>query len=78
MYVNNLIEALDNDDKKMASGLNRKPVKYSETDIPSIARGQLNELKNKLKIGAAANADRLSKFHLTDLVSKISTALNPK
>jgi hypothetical protein len=78
LYVNNLIDALDNDGKKSASGLNRKSVKYSETDIPSIARGQLNELKSKLKLGAASNSDRLSKFHLLDLVSKINAALDPK
>ena len=77
LYVNNLIDALDNEDKKSASGLNRKTVKYSETDIPSIARGQLNELKGKLKV-AAANANRLSKFHLLDLVAKINSALAPK
>ncbi len=78
LYVNNLIEALDNDNKKTASGLNRRPVSYNETDIPSIARGQLNELKNKLKLGAVTNADRLSKFHLSDLVAKINLALDPK
>ena len=78
LYVNNLIDALDNEGKKTASGLNRRPVNYSETDIPSIARGQLNQLKNQLKLGAAANSDRLSKFHLLDLVSKISQALDPK
>ncbi|WP_291120282.1 zinc-dependent metalloprotease [Flavobacterium sp. UBA6135] len=78
LFVNNLIEALDNDGKKTAMGLNRRPVKYSETDIPSIARGQLTELKNQLKLGAASSTDRLSKFHLADLVSKIDTALNPR
>ena len=78
LYVNNLIEALDNEGKKTASGLNRRPVNYNETDIPSIARGQLTQLKNSLKLGAASNADRLSKFHLLDLVAKISVALDPK
>jgi hypothetical protein len=78
LYVNNLIDALDNEGKKTASGLNRRPVKYSETDIPSIARGQLNQLKNQLKAGAVANADRMSKFHLQDLVAKINLALDPK
>jgi hypothetical protein len=77
LYVNTLIEALDNDGKKTAMGLNRRPVKYSETDIPSIARGQLIELKSQLKMGATSATDRLSKFHLKDLVSKIDMALNP-
>ncbi len=78
LFVNNLIEALDNDGKKTAMGLNRRPVKYSETDIPSIARGQLQELKNQFKLGAVATSDRLSKFHLNDLISKIDTALSPR
>jgi hypothetical protein len=78
LFVNNLIDALDNDGKKSASGLNRRPVNYSETDIPSISRGQLNQLRAKLKLGAASNADRLSKFHLLDLVAKINMALDPK
>jgi len=78
LYVNNLIEALDNDGKKTASGLNRRPVSYNETDIPSIARGQLNQLKNSLKASSASNRDRLSKLHLLDLVAKISAALDPK
>jgi hypothetical protein len=78
LFVNNLIEALDNEGKKTASGLNRRPVNYSETDIPSIARGQLKELRTQLNAGAAANPDRLSKFHLQDLVAKINVALNPK
>jgi hypothetical protein len=78
LYVNNLIEALDNEGKKTASGLNRRPVSYNETDIPSIARGQLTQLKNSLKLGAAANADRLSKFHLLDLVARLNTGLEPK
>lgn len=78
LYVNGLIDALDNDGKKTAMGLNRRPVNYSETDIPSIARGQLTDLRNKLRTGAGANADRLSKFHLLDLVAKINLALDPQ
>lgn len=78
IYVNNLIEALDIEGKKTASGLNRRPVSYSGTDIPAISRGQLKELKNQLTRGAASNSDRLSKFHLLDLVAKINAALDPK
>lgn len=78
LFVNNLIDALDNDGKKSASGLNRRPVKYSETDIPAISRGQLIELRSKLRTSASRNGDRLSKFHLLDLVSKINMALDPK
>jgi hypothetical protein len=78
VYVNNLIDALDIDGKKTAMGLNRRPVKYSETDISSIARGQIVELKSRLSSGAAGATDRLSRLHLLDLVSKINNGLNPK
>lgn len=78
LFVSNLIDALDNEGKKSASGLNRRPVSYNTTDIPSISRGQLNQLRSKLKLGAASNTDRLSKFHLLDLVAKINMALDPK
>jgi hypothetical protein len=50
----------------------------ADTDIPSIARGQLNELKNQLKAAAAGSADRLTKFHLNDLVARIENAMKPK
>ncbi|UOX33138.1 zinc-dependent metalloprotease [Flavobacterium sediminilitoris] len=77
LFVENVIKALDID-KKATARFNRKTIKLSETDIPSIARGQLTELKSQLKVAASLTSDRLSKFHLQDLVSRIDTALNPK
>lgn len=77
LFVENVIKALDID-KKATARFNRKTIKLSETDIPSIARGQLIELKSQLKVAASLTNDRLSKFHLQDLVSRIDTALNPK
>ena len=77
LFVENIIKALDID-KKATARFNRKTIKLSETDIPSIARGQLTELKSQLKVAASLTSDRLSKFHLQDLVSRIDTALNPK
>ncbi|KIX20438.1 glutaminyl-tRNA synthetase [Flavobacterium sp. 316] len=77
LFVENVIKALDID-KKVTARFNRKTIKLSETDIPSIARGQLTELKSQLKVAASLTSDRLSKFHLQDLVSRIDTALNPK
>lgn len=77
LFVENIIKALDID-KKATARFNRKTIKLSETDIPSIARGQLTELKSQLKVAASLTSDRLSKFHLQDLVSRIDIALNPK
>lgn len=78
LYINEVIGALDVDGKQTARGLNRRPVKYNETDIPSIARGQLSELKREIKTALSITSDRLSKFHLQDLLSRIDTALDPK
>ena len=60
-----------------AYGMNSRTVNLAQTDLPSIARGQLVGLKNEMKV-AAARMDRLSKFHLLDLVARIDSALNPK
>lgn len=57
--------------------MNSRTVNLAQTDLPSVARGQLIGLKNEMKV-ASARMDRLSKFHLLDLVARIDSALNPK
>jgi hypothetical protein len=53
-------------------------VNLSQTDLPSIARGQLIGLKTQIKTAASKTTDRMSKFHLLDLISRIDAALDPK
>lgn len=55
-----------------ASGAN------SRSDVYSIARAQLNQLRTQVNTAAATNADRMSKIHLQDLAEKIKRALDPK
>jgi hypothetical protein len=59
-------------------GFNTRRVNLAQTDLPSIARGQLVALKNELKIASGQMTDRLSKYHAQDLISRISEALDPK
>ncbi|HBS52551.1 MAG TPA: zinc-dependent metalloprotease, partial [Flavobacterium sp.] len=59
-------------------GFNTRTVNLNQTDLPSIARGQLVSLKSNAKAAAARATDRLSKLHLLDLVARIDTALDPK
>ena len=73
-----MIQALDVDGKQTARALNRRTVSYNETDIPSIARGQLSELKRDVKTALSITSDRLSKVHLQDVLAKIDAALDPK
>ena len=48
------------------------------TDIPSIARAQLNELKNEIAAAIPRQTDKLSKYHLLDISEQIKQALKPK
>ncbi len=55
-----------------ASGLN------SHSDVYSIARAQLVQLKGQVNAAAGSATDRMSKIHLQDLADKIKKALDPK
>lgn len=50
----------------------------SRSDVYSIARAQLTQLRSQVAAAAATNADRMSKIHLQDLAEKIKRALDPK
>jgi hypothetical protein len=77
VMVSRLIDIVASD-KNAVGNFDGKRISVIDTDIPSIARGQLVELKAQLKAASATTSDRLSKFHLQDLVSRIEKALNPK
>jgi hypothetical protein len=47
------------------------------TDVPSIARAQLVELRSEILAAAPRTADKLSKYHLQDVAERIRQALNP-
>lgn len=54
-----------------ASGLNNR------SDVYSIAKAQLVQLRGQVTAAAAAATDRMSKIHLQDLADKIKKALDP-
>ncbi len=49
-----------------------------ETDIVSVVRGQVMELRKQVKAAAPLVSDQLSKFHLQDVLVRLDKALNPK
>jgi hypothetical protein len=65
-------------DKTATGNFDGKRISVLDTDIPSIAKGQLFELKAQLKKASAVSTDRLTKFHLNDLVARIENAMKPK
>jgi len=48
------------------------------TDIPSIARAQLVDLRTEIAAAIPRESDKLSRYHLQDLLERIKLALNPK
>jgi len=47
------------------------------TDVPSIARAQLVELKAEITAAIPRSTDKLSRYHLQDVAERIRQALNP-
>jgi hypothetical protein len=85
VYIDKMIDLLKPGNATVRSvpvgvtyGFNTRTVNLAETDLPSIARGQLISLKNDLKMSSARMTDRMSKYHVLDLISRINEALNPK
>jgi hypothetical protein len=48
------------------------------TDVPSIARAQLVELRGEIAGAIARETDKVSKYHLQDVLERIKQALNPR
>ena len=85
VYIDKMIDLLKPGNATVRSvpvgvtyGFNTRTVNLAETDLPSIARGQLISLKNDLKMSLPRITDRMSKYHVLDLISRINEALNPK
>ncbi|MET7001638.1 zinc-dependent metalloprotease [Chitinophaga defluvii] len=83
VYVSNLIELIKPPASNasgalaamMGMAVGPNPAK---TDVGSIARAQLNILKNEVRNAAAAAPDNMSRYHLQDLSERINKALDPK
>lgn len=56
----------------------RTDVEASQSDIRSVARAELNELKKLCKAAIARTSDKLSKYHLEDAIARIDLILDPK
>jgi hypothetical protein len=61
-----------------AYGFDTKIVDLKKTDLPSIARGHLEAMKSEIKLAIPLTTDKLSKYHLQDLLQRIENALDPK
>jgi hypothetical protein len=85
VYVNELISFLKPGKASVRSvpvgvtyGFNTRTVDLSETDLPSVARGELTALKAMIGSAAPRVSDTLTRYHLKDLYQRIDMALDPK
>jgi Met-zincin/Domain of unknown function (DUF5117)/Domain of unknown function (DUF5118) len=82
-YVDAMIGLINPQQIILPPGLPRSFAIYfggdiKNTDVPSIARANLNALKNEIAAALPATTDKLSKYHLQDVLERIKQALNPK
>ena len=57
---------------------NQTRVLVSQSDIRSVARGQLNKLKKDIEKGVKRVSDTNTKYHLRDAIARIDTILDEK
>jgi len=70
-FVSNLTKQLN------ATPLPGRP-DFTQTDLGSITRGTLVSLKSELNAASARMTDKVSKYHVQDLVARINEALEKK
>jgi hypothetical protein len=83
VYVESLISLIDPVAPQVPAGL---PPGFAilaggdirNTDVPSIARAQLVELRSEIAAAIPRETDKISKYHLQDVQERIRQALNPK
>lgn len=61
-----------------ARGFTVQSIDIRNTDVPSVARGELKSLLSEINAAIPAISDRMSKYHLQDVAERIKKALDPK
>lgn len=61
-----------------SSGVQITTTETKNTDVTSVARGQLKALQAEINAAIPGTGDRMSKYHLQDVSERIKRALDPK
>jgi hypothetical protein len=82
-YVDIMISLMNPSQPTLPAGLPRGLIilfgpDIKNTDIPSIARGHLTALRNRILTATGTSQDKVSKYHLQDVAERIRQALTPK
>ncbi len=57
---------------------NRTNVNASQSDIRAVVRAELNTIRRNAQSAIGRTGNRMTRYHLQDIVERISTILNPK
>ncbi|TDE10006.1 zinc-dependent metalloprotease [Dyadobacter psychrotolerans] len=85
IYVDKLISMLKPGKTNVQSvpvgvtyGYSTRSVDLEKTDLPSITRAHLENLKSSIQAAIPKTTDKISKYHLKDIQQRIKSALDPK
>ncbi len=59
-------------------GGSRPSIDVSQSDIRPMVRAELNTLRGQIRAAIPRIADRMSRYHLEDVVKRINQILDPK
>ncbi|WP_149241377.1 zinc-dependent metalloprotease [Dyadobacter sp. 32] len=59
-------------------GFSTRVVELEKTDLPSVSRAHLEGLKTTIQQAIPKTTDKISKYHLLDVLQRIKLALDPK
>lgn len=59
-------------------GFSTRVVELEKTDLPSVSRAHLESLKTTIQQSIPKTTDKISKYHLQDVLQRIKLALDPK
>lgn len=59
-------------------GFSTRVVELEKTDLPSVSRAHLEGLKTTIQQALPKTTDKISKYHLQDVLQRIKLALDPK
>ena len=83
-YISILNELLNPPQRSGSSGViimvlgGGSTTNIEKSDIRSVVRAHLSLLRNEVKVASGGVADKMSRYHLQDIVIRIDNALNPK
>ena len=81
-HIDQLAFLMENEQTQLPTGfarfIKRSNISASQSDIRAVVRAELKEIKKQTKSAIARTTDKLSKYHLLDIVERIDLILDPK